>query len=355
MQVALVQRETCYIDRGQAIEAANAMLKCACAGKSSRRWLLTVAFVVLGTFDAIAQPYPIRPVHIVLPVPPGGLQDSLARAMAPELMHIWGRPVIVENRSGANGIIAGDAVAKAAPDGHTLLMVSVIQLSNDLVPGRSVPFRPMIDLVAVIQLVEAGNVLSVSPDFPAKSLLELVAVARAKPGTLNYGSFGIGSAPHIDTEALGAAFGFKAIHIPYKGGPEVLQAIMTGQVDFAITGLTPALPLIRQGRVRAIAYGGRHRSTAMPDVPTFDEAGLKGFDSSAWFGWFAPTPTPRPVVEIIAATASRVITTPQFRDRHILGAGLEVANLPTDAFAERVRADREIYASRLKVLDGKID
>jgi tripartite-type tricarboxylate transporter receptor subunit TctC len=311
--------------------------------------------VALGLAEATAQTYPTRPVHIVLPVPPGGLQDSLARAMAPELTRIWGQPVIVENRSGANGIIAGDAVAKAAPDGHTLLMVSVIQLSNDLLPSRSVPFRPMIDLVPVIQLVEAGNVLSVSPGFPAKSLAELVAVARAKPGALNYGSFGIGSAPHIDTEAFASAFGFKATHIPYKGGPEVLQAIIAGQVAFAITGLTPALPLIRQGRVRAIAYGGRHRSTAMPDIPTFDEAGLKGFDSSAWFGWFAPNTTPRPVVERVAATASRVITTPEFRDRYIHGAGLEVANLQTDAFAERIRADRETYASRLKALDGKID
>jgi tripartite-type tricarboxylate transporter receptor subunit TctC len=326
-----------------------------CAGRSFGRRLLAIAFVALGLSEAIAQPYPVRPVHIVLPVPPGGLQDSLARAMAPELMRIWGQPVIVENRSGANGTIAGEAVAKAAPDGHTLLMVSVIQLSNDLLPGRSVPFRPMMDFVPVIQLVEAGNVLSVSPDFPAKSLLELVAVARAKPGLLNYGSFGIGSAPHIDTEALGAAFGFKATHIPYKGGPEVLQAILAGQVAFAITGLTPSLPLVRQGRVRAIAYGGKHRSTALPDVPTFDESGLRGFESNAWFGWFAPNPTPRPVVERIAAAASRVITAPEFRDRHVLGAGLEVADLQTDAFAQRVRADRETYASRLKAIAGKID
>ena len=337
------------------MKAANAMLKCARAGKLSGWGLMTIAFFALCSFEAVAQPYPVRPVHIVLPVPPGGLQDSLARAMAPELMRIWSRPVIVENRSGANGIIAGDTVAKSAPDGHTLLMVSVIQLSNDLVPGRSVPFRPLIDLVPVIQLVEAGNVLSVNPGFPASSLVDLVAVARAKPATLNYGSFGIGSAPHIDTEALGAAFGFKATHIPYKGGPEVLQALLTGQLAFAITGLTPALPLIRQGRVRAIAFGGRQRSTAIPDVPTFDEAGLKGFDSSAWFGWFAPNTTPRPVVERIAADAGRVITTPEFRDRYVLGAGLEVANLHTDAFAERIRADRGTYASRLKVLDGKID
>lgn len=299
--------------------------------------------------------YPAKAVHIVLPVPPGGLQDSLARAMAAELTRTWGQAVVIENRAGANGIIAGETVAKSAPDGHTLLMVSVTQLSNDLLPNRSVPFSPTRDLVPVIQLVEAGNVLSVGPQSPAKTLQELIAVARAEPGVLNYGSFGIGSAPHIDTEALGKATGVKAVHIPYKGGPEVLQAIITGQVAFAITGLTPALPLIRQGRVRALAVGGRKRSSVIPEVPTFDEAGVKGFESGGWFGWFAPAATPRAVVEKIAAAASRVITTPEFRDRYILGAGLELANVSTEAFAERIRADRETYAARLKALGAKLE
>jgi tripartite-type tricarboxylate transporter receptor subunit TctC len=308
---------------------------------------------------ALAQspvPFPAKPVHVVLPVPPGGLQDSLARAMGSELTKRWGQPVLVENRAGGNGIVAGNAVAKSPPDGHTLWMGTVVQLSNDLIPGRSVPFDPAKDLVPVIALVEAGSVLVVWQQSPAKTLQDLVSYAKKNPGLLNYGSFGVGSLPHIDTIALAYETGMDVVHIPYKGGPEILQAILAGQITFSIVGITATLPLIQQGRLRALAYGGTKRSSSLPDVPTFPEAGIKGYTTGGWFGWFAPAGTPRAAIDRIAADASRLITTPEFRDKFIHAAGLEVTNLLPDAFAEQVRADRAQYSARLKGLgDIKID
>ena len=319
--------------------------------------MLLGAVATLGAIaagQALAQSYPLKAVHIILPVPPGGLQDSLARAMAPELTKRWGQAVLVENRAGANGIIAADAVAKAAPDGHMLWMGTMVQLSNDLL-NRKMPFDPIKDLVPVIGLVEAGSMFVSSVQFPAKNLQELIAAARAKPGEINYGSLGVGRLPHIDTEALAAQAGIKVTHVPYKGGAEILQGILGGQVSFAIMGITATIPLIRQGRIRAIAYGGQKRSSGFPEVPTISEAGLKGFTSGGWFGWFAPAGTPAAAVNKIARDAGQVISVPEFRDKFVHAAGLEVLNLAPGPFAEQLRADRESYSARLKALNVKLE
>jgi tripartite-type tricarboxylate transporter receptor subunit TctC len=232
----------------------------------------------------------------------------------------------------------------------------VTQLSNDLIPGRSVPFDPAKDLVPVVALVDAGSVLVVRQQSAAKTLQELISYARKNPGQLNYGSFGVGSLPHLDTIALSQQTGMDVVHIPYKGGVEILQGIMAGQITFSIVGITATLPMIRDGRLRALAYGGTRRATALPDVPTFPEAGVKGFTTGGWFGWFAPAGTPKPVLERIAADVSRVITVPEFREKFVTAAGLEVANAGPDAFAEMVKADRASFAQRLKGLgDVKID
>ncbi|MFM9967892.1 MAG: Bug family tripartite tricarboxylate transporter substrate binding protein [Burkholderiales bacterium] len=315
---------------------------------------LVMAGVSLMTLTAYAQSYPTKAVHIIIPVPPGGLQDSLARAMAPELTKRWGQPVIVENRAGANGIIASDAVVKAAPDGHMLWMGTMVQLSNDLL-NRKMPFDPIKDLAPVIGLVESGSMFVASMQFPARNLPELLAAARAKPGDINYGSFGIGSLPHIDTEALARVAGIQVTHIPYKGGAEILQGILGGQVTFAIMGITATIPLIRQNRIRAIAYGGQKRSSAFPDVPTISEAGVKGFVSGGWFGWFAPAGTPSAVINKIASDAGQVISVPEFREKYVHAGGLEVLNIGPGPLTEQLRADRESYAARLKALNVKLE
>ena len=310
--------------------------------------------LLAASFAAFGQGYPSKPVRIVLPVATGGIQDTLTRAIAPEIGKRWGQPAVIENRAGANGIIASEYVARAAPDGYTILMTSHIQLSNDLLPeGRSLTFDPVKDFTPVIGLVATGNVLVTTPKFPVNTLQELIALARQKPGEFNFGSWGIGSSPHIDTETIARIAGLKLTHVPYKGGGPLLQVVLAGEVNFTITGLQPALALIRQKRLKAIAYGGLQRSSVLPDVPTLSESGFKDFDSGGWFGWLVPSATPRAVVDRIAADAAAIITAPAFRERYITGVGMEVLNLTSAAFAARFKADRESYAARLKGLGVK--
>ena len=315
---------------------------------------LLAGLALLHCALAAGQGYPAKPVHVVLPVAAGGIQDNLTRAMAPEMTRRFGQPVIVDNRAGANGIIASEYVAHSAPDGYTILMTSYIQVSNDLVPGGTkLTFDPVKDLMPVIGLVSTGNIMVTTPQFPASNLQELIALARQKPGQLNYGSWGIGSSPHIDTETISRLSGVKMTHVPYKGGGPLLQALLAREIDFTIMALQTGLPYIRQGRLKALAFGGLQRSTVLPDVPTISESGFKNFDSGGWFGWLVPAGTPKAVVERIAADASAVITNPAFRDKHILEMGMEVLNLSSAAFAERFKADRKAYAARLKGLGAK--
>jgi tripartite-type tricarboxylate transporter receptor subunit TctC len=303
---------------------------------------------------AYAQNYPSKPVRLVVPMAAGGIQDTLSRAIALEMTGRWGQPLIVENRAGANGIVGCEFVARSAPDGYTILMANSTALSIDLLPeSRGLSFDPVKDFTPVIALVNTGNILVTSPQFPANTLQELIALTRQKPGEFNYGSFGIGSSPHLDTEALATLSGLRLTHIPYKGGSQIVQAVLAGEVTFSIMGLQSAVPLIHQGRLKAIAYGGLQRSALLPEVPTLSESGFKGFESGGWFGWLVPAATPKGVVERIAADASALINTPAFRDKYILSAGFDILNLPSAAFAERLKANRETYAARLKGISIK--
>lgn len=315
---------------------------------------LLASLALLYCALAAGQGYPAKPVHIVLPVSGGGIQDNLTRAMTPEMTRRFGQPVIVDNRAGANGILASEYVAHSAPDGYTILMTSYIQVSNDLVPGiTKLTFDPVKDLMPVIALVSTGNIMVTTPQFPANNLQELIALARQKPGQLNYGSWGVGSSPHIDTEMISRLAGVKMTHVPYKGGGPLLQAVLANEIDFTIMALQTALPAVRQGRLKALAFGGPQRSTVLPDVPIISESGFKNFESGGWFGWFVPAGTPKAVVERIAADASAVISDPAFRDKYILERGMEVLNLSSAAFAERFKSDRKAYAARLKGLGAK--
>ena len=316
------------------------------------RLLLRVALCLVSAAvsAAAAQSFPSKPVRVVLPVTPGGLQDNFMRAIAPELGRRWGQAVIVENRPGANGAIATQAVARAEPDGYTILLSSSIQASNDLRPDNPSPIDPTRDLTPVLALVSTGNILITTPRFPATNLKELLAVAKASPGKFNYGSFGIGSSAHLDMLALAELSGVKATHVPYKGGGPLMQALLSGEIAFTISGLQSALPFIRQGRLKAIAYGGLERSAVLPDVPTISESGFKDFESAGWFGWFSPASTPKSIVDRIAADGAAVISSPEIREKYVTGVGFDVLNLPTEAFMEKFKASRRVWAERLKML-----
>lgn len=332
--------------------------------QSMQRWIcafVVTASAALGVQPAHAQApsgaapgFPLKPVRVVIPVPPGGVQDALTRGIAAELTKAWALAVFVENRPGASGVIAAEHIARSAPDGYAILQSDSITFMTNQFLRRNLPYDPVKDLAPVIGLVQTSDVLVARAQLPAKNVQELVALARARPGALNYGSFGLGSAAHLDAEKFSLAAEIKITHIPYKGGGDIPKALLAGEVDFAFTGLTGVLPLIRQGQIRALAFGGPKRSPALPDVPTLLESGYS-FETGGWFGWFVPAATPKAVVDRIAADASRVLATPAFRDKFILGVGLEPLNVQAAQFVELLRQTREKYSALFKTVQIKLE
>ena len=304
---------------------------------------------------AQAQAWPSKPVRIIVPFPAGGLSDVFARGLAQELTTVWGQQVIVENRPGANTIIGAEATAKSAPDGYTMLLANDPTMSANQYLYSKLPYDPVRDLAPVINIIAVSSVLVANPAFPASSLPELVALARKNPGKFTYGTFGPGSKTHIDTEAFAGIAGIQLNHVPYKGIAEVLPAVMGGQVDMALSGLSPCLPLIRNGKLKAIAMASPRRAPTLPDVPTFEEGGIHDFESRAWFGLVIPAATPRPLIDRIAADIQKVVTVRSFADKYIEGVGLESWVLMPDQFADMLKRDRETYAERIRHIGVKLD
>jgi tripartite-type tricarboxylate transporter receptor subunit TctC len=297
-----------------------------------------------------AQSYPAKPVRIVIGVAAGGLSDTLARGVAAELTKAWGQSVLVENRPGASDVIAAESVAKSAPDGHSIYMTNAsIYMINTLV-RKNLPFDAARAFAPVHGLVRTSDVLIARPGLPVANVQDLVSLARSKPGALNYGSFGVGSAAHLDAEKFAQAAKLSFVHVPYKGGADVIKAILANDVDFAFTGLTAALPLIRAGKIKALAWGADERSAAIPDVPTLRQSGYD-FETGGWLGLFVPAATPAPIIEKISAEAARIVATPEFREKFIAGVGLEPMNLPAKPFAEAVRDAREKYAALFRTIN----
>lgn len=317
--------------------------------------ILSALALAFAAGTAFAQAYPSKPVHMIIPFPAGGLTDVIARGLAQELTKVWGQPVLVENRPGANTIIAAEVTAKAPPDGYTMLMANDPTLSSNQYLYSKLPYDPVKDFAPVINIIGVPSVLVAHPSFPANTLPELIALAKQRPGTITYGTFGPGSKTHIDTEGFSQIAGIKLLHVPYKGIAEVLPAVLAGQINLALSGVSPALPLIRSGKLKAIAHGGAQRSSALPNVPTFAEAGTPNFESRSWFGLVVPAATPRPIIDHIANDVNRIVTNKQFDDKFITGVGLEPFVLMPDQFAEFLKTDRAIYEARVKSVGVKLD
>jgi tripartite-type tricarboxylate transporter receptor subunit TctC len=320
----------------------------------AHQYLLAALLACLAICGAQAQSFPTKTVRIVIGVPPGGNIDTLARGVAGELSKSWNQPVVVENRVGAGDIIAANTVAKSAPDGYTLFLTSSATFLANQFMRSKLPYDPVKDFVPVVGLTRTSTVLLVKLKLGVSSVQELVALAKSKPGALNYGSFGMGSAPHLDAIAFAAAAGIQITHIPYKGAADVMTALLGGQIDFSFTGLTSSIGPVKQGAVKALAFGGPQRSPVLPQVPTLKEQGYT-FEASSWFGIFAPGATPRPIIEKISADTSRVIATPAFRDKYVLGVGMEELNLQAGPFAELLRDSREHFSSRYGPLNIRLD
>jgi tripartite-type tricarboxylate transporter receptor subunit TctC len=274
--------------------------------------LLVVAGVIISTSAAIADDYPSRPVKVIVPFGAGGPTDVYTRAIAEELRRALHQPFIMENRPGAGTTIGTDVVAKSQPDGYTLLMVSGTQTVNETLYVHK-PYQLMRDLVPVAPLIDSDLVLVVHPSVSAKTVGELLALARAKPGTLNYGSSGPGSNYHMAGELLKNLTGIDIVHVPYKGSTGARNDILSGQIQILFDSVPTMAPQIKAGMVRALGTSGKTRSPILPDVPTMTEAGVSGFNATLWVGFMAPASTPKPLVDKLHDEITKILRRPDIK------------------------------------------
>ena len=307
--------------------------------------LVLLACAALCATGALAQAFPARPVRLVVPFAAGGAVDTVARALGQKLMESWRQPVLVDNRPGAGGNIAADVVAKAPADGYTLLITTQgFAISPSLY--KKLPFDATRDFAPVTQLTSSFLVLVCSPQVPAHSIRELIALAKAKPGAINYGSTGVGAPPHLLGELLKSSAGVDLLHVPYKGDAPLTQALLAGEVQVAFMPLAGVLPHIKSGRLRALGVSGKARSATMPEVPTFTEAGL-AFEFTGWLGIFAPALAPRELVAQVQREFARAVAAADMLERWPAWGYEPVGNTP-EQFAEKVRVDMGMYAKVIR-------
>src|SRR5665811_1542734 len=275
--------------------------------------LVLASALTFAAYPATADDYPSRTVKIIAPFGAGGPTDVYARSIAEELRKSLHETFIIENRPGAGTTIGTDLVAKAAPDGYTLLMVSGTQVVNETLYNKK-PYQLMRDLVPIAPLIDSDLVLVVHPSVPVKNLGELLALARAKPGTLNYGSSGPGSNYHMAGELLKNLTGIDIVHVPYKGSTGMRTDILSGQIQMLFDSIPTMAQMIKGGMVRALATSGKTRSTILPDVPTIAEAGVPGFQATLWVGFMAPAGTPQPIVELLNREISKILARPNIKE-----------------------------------------
>ena len=320
----------------------------------SRRAACALAFAVVSV-AALAQSYPAKPVRMVIGLPPGGGSDPMARVLAQRLTVMWGQPVVVDNRPGANTIIATEIVAKAPPDGHTLLFGFDHSFTLNPHMYSKLPYDPVKDFAPITMLVTFAVPLVAHPSLPAQSVQELVALARAQPGKISYGSIGIGSHMHIVTELLNNKAGINLAHVPYKGIPQMTAALLGNEVQLTWFGVFTTRPLAAAKRVNVLAYSGTKRSPYMPEVPVFAELGLPGVDISVWYGILASGGTPRPIVDRIHADISKIMADPEYREKEFVARAYDASGLGPDEFAAHIRRELAARAEVVRISGAKVE
>lgn len=306
-----------------------------------RTTLKGLALTTLIAWSALASAQTTdKTLRIVVPYPPGGTTDLLARNLAPGLQQRTGMTVVIENKAGAGGVIGSQQVSKAAPDGKTLVMGTIA--SHGIIPALQSPppYDPTKDFVPVTLVASTPNVLLASPAFPAKDVKELIAMAKAKPGSINFGSTSHGGSPHMSGELLKTLAQIDIAHIPYKGGSPMLTDLMGGQVQIGFDNLPSSMSLIKAGKVRALAVTTNTRWPAAPEIPTLAEAGVPGYEMSAWFGLFAPAGTPKPLVDDLNKHIVAILNTPEMQKK-LLELGAQPVGDTPEQFAAYVRADNK--------------
>ncbi len=305
------------------------------------RFLVAVIALALAG-AAMAQNYPTKAVRIVVPYPPGGGTDVVARTIAQKMNEMLGQPAIVDNRAGANGIIGTDQVAKAPADGYTVLITIASHAINPTLYAK-LPYDTLADLAPVSLLAEYPFVITVHPSIPAKTLKDFVAFAKSRPGQLAYASSGNGSGPHLGMELFKSMAGIDMVHVPYKGAGQAMTDLLSGQVPVFLNNFLAAMPMIRAGKLRALAVTSRKRSTAMPELPTVVESGVPDYVVTGWYGMFVPAATPAAVITVLQAAAARALKSKDVSERLSNEAAEIVASTPRE-FAEFVKVEINKWA-----------
>jgi tripartite-type tricarboxylate transporter receptor subunit TctC len=317
-----------------------------------RRIVLTC--VALGLAAVVqAQGYPNRAVRIVVPFPPGGTSDILARTIGARLSESFGQPVVIDNRPGAGGNIAAEHVAKSAPDGYTLIMgTSSLAISQSLY--RKLNYELVRDLSPITQAVNYANLLVVHPSTGFAKVEDLLAAAKAKPGALSYGTAGNGTPPHMTGELFKAYTHVDIQHIPYKGGAPAIADLIAGQIPIMFDNVPPLLPHVKSGRIKALAVTSLGRVSVLPDVPSLHELGLKDFDAVGWNGLLAPTGTPREIISRVHMEVVKILAEPKVRDQ-LLAQGADIVGNTPEQFGEWIKVEIRKWAEVIRVSGAKVD
>ena len=314
-------------------------------------FLLCCAF---AAFAACAQPFPSRPVRFVVPYAPGGSTDTLARTMGVKLAQALGQQVVVDNRSGANGDIGMEIVAKAPPDGHTIVLGYIANLAIEPSLYAKMPYDPVKDFAPITQPATSPNVLTVHPSVQAKSLQELIALTRANPGKVSFASTGVGSIGHLTGELINNLAGIKMTHVPYKGSGQAVTDILGGHVQVMFSGFSSTLAHIKAGRLRALAVTGPKRSPALADVPTIAEQGFPGVEATAWYGVLAPAGTPKPVITRLHDELVKILKQSDVVQR-LDGLGFEIVGSTPEQFGAYIRSEIKKWEKVVKASGARPD
>lgn len=302
---------------------------------------------------AAAQAYPAKPVRVIVPLAAAGTGDTLARVVSEEMARILGQAFIIENRPGSGGVIGIESVAKAAPDGYTLLANSPAQVIHPALRPRA-GYHPIRDFEPITVIANTHQLIVGHPSAPGTTIRELVAHAKKAPGKLNYGSAGTGSATHLNMEMFKSMTGTFITHIPYRGSTQSRQDLVAGEVQLSVDGLLPTLPLIRAGKLKAYALCSSRRSPIAPEIPTLDEAGVKGYASDTWYGMVAPAGTPKEIVATLHAAALKAINTPAVRDRLEKQGAELVGNTPAQ-FKALLEREFQLWGKVVKDSGARVD
>jgi tripartite-type tricarboxylate transporter receptor subunit TctC len=313
----------------------------------------TALALLLSAGAATAQTsYPDKQVRMLVGFAAGGPADIAARIVADGLSEAWGKPVVVENVTGAAGNVSADRVAKSAPDGYTLTMAASSTIVTNVSLYDKLPFDPVKDLVPISQVCFTPNILALNNDVPAKNLQELVALARARPGELTFGSAGVGTSQHLSGELFKAMAGVSLQHVPYRGIAQVMPDVLGGRLTMTFGNISAVLPLMRESKLRGMAVTSIKRSASVPNLPTMAEQGFPGFDATAWFGLFAPAGTPAPIVAKLHAETAKILARAEVREKFAT-LGMEVIGNTPAQFADVVKAEIPVWAKVIKTAGVK--